>query len=181
MLDVQRWTEVSKDASHQTNTASGRASPEWPANRPAVTHEPAQARAAPNCPQTSAPSDEGTSAAASRSEPPASPRDSSTRQSYLDRPHGAPSSCWEVMAPTRIRRTAGCTVQRLSGLALRPGPAGNQVGITGARKCAVPLGSAHLCAGLICGNMGTAWWRGCGCIPGGQGVAGSNPAVPTGS
>ena len=31
--------------------------------------------------------------------------------------------------------------------------AGNEVGITGARKCAVPLCSAHLCAGLICGNM----------------------------
>ena len=59
--------------------------------------------------------------------------------------------------------------------------AGNEVGITGARKCALPLCSARLCAGLICGNMEMPWWRGCGCIPGGQGVAGSNPAVPTGS
>ena len=58
--------------------------------------------------------------------------------------------------------------------------AGNEVGITGARQCAVPLGSAHLCAGFICGNMEMPWWRGCGCFPGGQGVAGSNPAVPTG-
>ena len=38
--------------------------------------------------------------------------------------------------------------------------AGNEVGITGARQCAVPLGSAHLCAGFICGNTGMPWWRG---------------------
>src|SRR5262245_24507613 len=57
--------------------------------------------------------------------------------------------------------------------------AGNEVGITGARKCALPLWSAHMCAGFICGNMEMPWWRGCGCFPGGQGVAGSNPAVPT--
>jgi hypothetical protein len=37
--------------------------------------------------------------------------------------------------------------------------AGNEVGITGARKCALPLCSAHLCAGLICGTMGMPWWR----------------------
>ena len=36
--------------------------------------------------------------------------------------------------------------------------AGNEVGITGARQCAVPLGSAQLCAGLICGNTEMAWW-----------------------
>ena len=36
-----------------------------------------------------------------------------------------------------------------------------------------------LVRGFICGNMEMPWWRGCGCIPGGQGVAGSNPAVPT--
>jgi hypothetical protein len=53
------------------------------------------------------------------------------------------------------------------------------VGTTGARRCALPLCSAHLCAGFICGNIDMTWWRGCGCIPGGQGVAGSNPAVPT--
>ena len=61
----------------------------------------------------------------------------------------------------------------------RPVVAGNEVGIIGARKCALPLSSAHLCARFICGNMETTWWRECGCIPGGQGVAGSNPAVPT--
>jgi hypothetical protein len=59
--------------------------------------------------------------------------------------------------------------------------AGNEVGITGARQCAVPLCSARLCVGLICGNMETPGQRGCGCFPGGQGVAGSNPAVPTGN
>ena len=37
--------------------------------------------------------------------------------------------------------------------------AGNEVGITGARQCAVPLGSAHLCTGLICGNMEMTWRR----------------------
>ena len=55
------------------------------------------------------------------------------------------------------------------------------MGITGARRCALPLSSAHLCARFICGNIEMPWWRECGCIPGGQGVAGSNPAVPTGS
>ena len=80
--------------------------------------------------------------------------------------------------PAGLEAAARCQV---------PGPgaaavvAGNEVGITGARQCAVPLGSAHLCAGFICGNMEMPWWRGCGCFPGGQGVAGSNPAVPTGS
>ena len=38
-----------------------------------------------------------------------------------------------------------------------------------------------LVRGFICGNMRITWWRGCGCFPGGQGVAGSNPAVPTGN
>ena len=33
--------------------------------------------------------------------------------------------------------------------------------------------------GFICGNTEMTWWRGCGYFPGGQGVAGSNPAVPT--
>jgi hypothetical protein len=32
---------------------------------------------------------------------------------------------------------------------------------------------------FICGSMEMAWWQACGCFPGGQGVAGSNPAVPT--
>ena len=47
-----------------------------------------------------------------------------------------------------------------------PGPgaavvaAGNEVGITGARTCAVPLCSAQLCAGFTCGNLETPWWRG---------------------
>ena len=59
--------------------------------------------------------------------------------------------------------------------------AGNEVGTTGARRCALPLCPAHLCAGFRCGNRKVPWWRGCGCIPGGQGVAGSNPAVPTGN
>ena len=78
--------------------------------------------------------------------------------------------------PAGLEAAARCQV---------PGPgaaavvAGNEVGITGARQCAVPLGSAHLCAGFSCGNMEMSWWRGCGCFPGGQGVAGSNPAVPT--
>ena len=38
--------------------------------------------------------------------------------------------------------------------------AGNEVGITGARQCALPLRSAHLCTGLICGNMEMTWRRG---------------------
>jgi hypothetical protein len=32
---------------------------------------------------------------------------------------------------------------------------------------------------FTCRNIVVCWWRGYGCIPGGQGVAGSNPAVPT--
>jgi len=51
--------------------------------------------------------------------------------------------------------------------------AGNEVGITCAHGGAQRLSPAHLCAGFTCGNMGTAWRRGCGCTPGGQGVAGS--------
>ncbi len=33
--------------------------------------------------------------------------------------------------------------------------------------------------GVTCGNMEVTWWRRYGCMAGGQGVAGSNPAVPT--
>jgi len=57
--------------------------------------------------------------------------------------------------------------------------AGNEVGITSAHKSTPLLCSAHLCAGSTCGNTKAPWWRGCVCFPGGQGVAGSNPAVPT--
>jgi len=45
--------------------------------------------------------------------------------------------------------------------------------------CAAALSAARLCAGSTCGNMEMTWWRGWVCFPGGQGVAGSNPAVPT--
>jgi len=76
--------------------------------------------------------------------------------------------------PQGLEAAAPCQAQ--SGSA-----AGNEVGITGARQCAVPLCSARLCAGFTCGNMEMTWWRECGYFPGGQGVAGSNPAVPTGS
>jgi hypothetical protein len=78
------------------------------------------------------------------------------------------------------RRSASSSAMPGTGAEAEAVVAGNEVGITGARKCAVPLCSARLCAGLICGNMKMTWWRGCVCIPGGQGVAGSNPAVPTG-
>jgi hypothetical protein len=61
----------------------------------------------------------------------------------------------------------------------RRATAGNELGITGARDGALPLCPAHLCEGFTCGNTRKTWWRGCGCIPGSQGVAGSNPAVPT--
>ena len=63
----------------------------------------------------------------------------------------------------------------------RPAAAGNEVGIAGAHVSAPVLFPAHLCAGSTCGKTKVPWWRGCGCIPGGQGVAGSNPAVPTGN
>ena len=76
-------------------------------------------------------------------------------------------------APQGLEAAAPCQAQ--SGSA-----AGNEVGIAGARQCAVPLCSARLCAGFTCGNMEMTWWRECGYFPGGQGVAGSNPAVPTG-
>src|SRR5689334_948124 len=104
MLHVQRWTEVSKDAAHQTNTASSLAAPESPANRPAITRDPAHPRATPNCPQTSASSDEGINAAASRSEPPSSPRDPSTRQSYSGPARRSSDQLLQRLA--RIRRTA---------------------------------------------------------------------------
>jgi hypothetical protein len=80
-------------------------------------------------------------------------------------------------AAARLEAAAPCQVPgaRCSGSV-----AGNEVGITGARKCALPLYSAHLRARFTCRNTGMAWSRGCGCFPGGQGVAGSNPAVPTG-
>ena len=78
------------------------------------------------------------------------------------------------MPPQGLEAAVPCQAQ--SGSA-----AGNEVGITGARQCAVPLCSARLCAGFTCGNMEMTWWRECGYFPGGQGVAGSNPAVPTGS
>jgi len=73
-------------------------------------------------------------------------------------------------APARLEAAAPCQVPgaRSSGSV-----AGNEVGITGARTCALPLCSAHLCARSICGNIEVPWWRGCGCFPGGQGVAGS--------
>jgi len=34
---------------------------------------------------------------------------------------------------------------------------------------------------FTCGDREVTWWRGYGCMAGGQGVAGSNPAVPTGN
>ena len=94
---------------------------------------------------------------------------------------GTPDGCPREGSSSGLRRPRGCGSSAMQA----PGPkaaavaAGNEVGITGARQCAVPLGSAHLCAGFSCGNMEVPWWRGCGCFPGGQGVAGSNPAVPT--
>src|SRR5215469_9798654 len=59
--------------------------------------------------------------------------------------------------------------------------AGNEVGFTGARKCALLLCSAHLCAASAAETGKFPGGGGSVCIPGGQGVAGSNPAVPTGS
>ena len=83
----------------------------------------------------------------------------------------------EELSPPRTRRWRGRDLnvdhQRRAGVAW------NEMGITRARVRALVLSPARLCAGLICANAGTAWWRGCGCFPGGQGVAGSNPAVPT--
>ncbi len=59
--------------------------------------------------------------------------------------------------------------------------AGNEVGITCAHSSALRLFPAHLCAGSTCGNTKVPWWWGYVNMAGGQGVAGSNPAVPTGS
>ncbi len=57
--------------------------------------------------------------------------------------------------------------------------AGNEVGITSARGGSRGLPRAHLCTSVTCGIVVVSWWRAHECIPGGQGVAGSNPAVPT--
>src|SRR5262249_60681530 len=83
--------------------------------------------------------------------------------------------------PLRGRRCGRSSDMPVAGTKAGVVVAGTEVGITGARQCAVLLCSARLCAGLICGNMEMPWWRGGGCFPGGQGVAGSNPVVPTGS
>jgi hypothetical protein len=53
------------------------------------------------------------------------------------------------------------------------------VGITSARGGSRGLPPAHLCTSVTCGIVVVSWWRAHECIPGGQGVASSNPAVPT--
>src|SRR5882724_497227 len=62
---------------------------------------------------------------------------------------------------------------------LQTAAAGNEVGITSARGGSRGLPPAHLCTSVTCGIVVASWWRAHECIPGGQGVAGSNPAVPT--
>ena len=77
-----------------------------------------------------------------------------------------PTQAWSIVVPGRRPQAAAAA-------------AGNEVGITGAHSGALQLFPAHLCVGFTCEDREMAWWPGCGCIPGGQGVAGSNPAVPT--
>jgi hypothetical protein len=62
-----------------------------------------------------------------------------------------------------------------------PPTAGNEVGITSARQGAPQLCSAHFVRWFTCGSMELTWWWRWVCMAGGQGVAGLNPAVPTGS
>ena len=81
------------------------------------------------------------------------------------------SSCGPVRPP-------GGTVATVRYI--KNGPAvGNEVGIASARHGTLPLLPAHLCVASPAETWTWAWWRRYGCIPGRQGVAGSNPAVPT--
>ena len=62
---------------------------------------------------------------------------------------------------------------------LRSAAAGNELGITSAREGALWLYPAHLCVASRAETLVMTWLRRCGYMAGGQGVAGSNPAVPT--
>jgi hypothetical protein len=68
-----------------------------------------------------------------------------------------------------------------SGLGWAVSGMGAHMGAHCAPQCSALLQAAPPCALLTCAGGRQCRPRLCGCIPGGQGVAGSNPAVPTGS
>jgi len=96
-----------------------------------------------------------------------------------------PSMLWhpdeQELQSSRSHRPGSSSVMPGTRPGTAAGAAGNELGTTCAHSCTLRLRPAPLCAASSAETMKTSWWRGCGCIPGGQGVAGSNPAVPTGN